>query len=406
MTYRTTRWLPVLGLGAASLMACSSPKDEAPVAKSSQAVSTTLVISQAYGGGGSGSAGTAFKYDYVEITNIGTASASLGGLSLQYTSGTGPSSGGWQKFDLPAVTLGAGKRYLIQIGTSAGAAGADLPTPDAINTAFSMGGSSGKVALVNGVTALTCGTAAARCATTSWIDMLGYGGSSDYEGTSLTGTITTALSFVRKGNGCTDTDNNQADFDIVASTPHNTADPAISCGGDAGSDVGGDTSDAADVADASDGADGGADATDGAADAADSGAADSGAADSGAADTTVADTTVADTTVADTTVADTTVADTTAADTTAADSTAADSADDTTPPEDTGTAPADTGTAPSDTGSASDTGTDGGTIAPPETEADSGCGCATPGTSSSDRTTQGALAAVLVAGLLARRRRR
>jgi len=402
MTYRPSRWLPVLGLGAASLVACSSPKEEEPVAKSTQAVSTTLVISQVYGGGGG--TGT-YKADYVEITNIGSSSVALGGMSIQYASATGNS---WSHFDFPVFSLAPGKRYLVQLASSGSAP--DLPvTADATGT-INMSGTAGKVALVNSTTPLTCGgtgdAGGGRCPSGSYIDMVGYGTTAtDYEGSvGPAGAPSTTSAVVRKNGGCQDTDDNAGDFEVVtAPVPRNNASPAVSCGTDAGSDADGatDAADAADGAtdatDASDAADGGADTDDG--------AADSGAADSGAADTTVADTTVADTTTADTTTADTTTADTTTADSTAADS-AADSADDTTPPEDTGTTPTDTGTAPSDTGSAVDGGADTGTIAPAETETDSGCGCATPGTSTSDRTTQGALAAILVGGLLARRRRR
>ena len=48
--------------------------------------STTIVISQAYGGGG----GTGFyQFDYVELKNISGAVQSLNGLSLIYGSATG-----------------------------------------------------------------------------------------------------------------------------------------------------------------------------------------------------------------------------------------------------------------------------------------------------------------------------
>ena len=50
-------------------------------------VSTTFVISQAYGGGG-GSTGT-YLNDYVELKNISSSPQSLAGLSLMYGSATG-----------------------------------------------------------------------------------------------------------------------------------------------------------------------------------------------------------------------------------------------------------------------------------------------------------------------------
>jgi hypothetical protein len=48
--------------------------------ETSQLLSTTLVISQAYGGGG-GTTGT-YQFDYVELKNISSSPQSLNGLSL------------------------------------------------------------------------------------------------------------------------------------------------------------------------------------------------------------------------------------------------------------------------------------------------------------------------------------
>ena len=49
--------------------------------------SPDLVISQIYGGGGN--SGATYSHDYIEIFNRGTASVSLEGKSLQYTSAAG-----------------------------------------------------------------------------------------------------------------------------------------------------------------------------------------------------------------------------------------------------------------------------------------------------------------------------
>ncbi|MCA1553532.1 MAG: lamin tail domain-containing protein, partial [Chloroflexi bacterium] len=50
-----------------------------------QAVSTTVVISQVYGGAGCGTAGcSTYKNDYIELFNRGTSSQSLNGWSVQY----------------------------------------------------------------------------------------------------------------------------------------------------------------------------------------------------------------------------------------------------------------------------------------------------------------------------------
>src|SRR4051812_6799213 len=68
--------------GAAIFTSTSSLQSRTEVALSPDA-STTLVISQAYGGGG----GTGFySFDYVEIKNISSTNQSLNGLSLVYGS--------------------------------------------------------------------------------------------------------------------------------------------------------------------------------------------------------------------------------------------------------------------------------------------------------------------------------
>src|SRR6266545_4300063 len=52
-----------------------------------RAVSPDVVISQVYGGGGN--AGAPYTHDFVELFNRGSATVSLAGWSVQYTSATG-----------------------------------------------------------------------------------------------------------------------------------------------------------------------------------------------------------------------------------------------------------------------------------------------------------------------------
>ena len=127
-------------------------------------VSTTIVISQLYGGGGSNTAGPTYKSDYIELFNLSAAPASLNGLALQYGSATGQfGSAAANIFALPDVTLQPGQHFLIQAGT-VGTAGLDLPvTPDATTTGLSMAAAGGKVALTNTTTALACGATATPC---------------------------------------------------------------------------------------------------------------------------------------------------------------------------------------------------------------------------------------------------
>ena len=199
--------------------------------------STTIVISQAYGGGG-GATGT-YIYDYVELKNISSTPQSLNGLALVYGSATGQfASSASNLFALPDVTLQPGQYYLVQLST-AGTGGAPLPvTPDVATTNLSMSGTNGKVALVtSSFTPNSCGATATPCPlpNPNIIDLVSWGTANNAEGGASTngGTALTATQGnVRKDNGCTDTDNNNNDFEIVtAPVPRNSASPAEPCGG-------------------------------------------------------------------------------------------------------------------------------------------------------------------------------
>src|SRR6266545_78317 len=114
------------------------------------AVSTSLVISQVYGGGGN--AGATLKNDFIEVFNRGGAAVSVTGWSVQYASAAGTT---WAVTNLSG-SIPPGKYYLVQEAAGAGGT-TPLPTPDATGTIF-MSASSGKVALVTNQTALTCGS--------------------------------------------------------------------------------------------------------------------------------------------------------------------------------------------------------------------------------------------------------
>jgi hypothetical protein len=177
----------------------------------------TVVISQVYGGGGN--AGATLRNDFIELHNIGSGDASLEGMSVQYASSGGTS---WQVTTLHG-TLAAGQFYLVQEAKGTGGT-VDLPNPDATGT-IAMSATSGKVALVKSTTALSCGTTALPCNDPSQVaDLVGFGSSASYfEGTAPTGTLTNTTAALRNGGGCTDTDNNGADFTVAAPNPRNTS---------------------------------------------------------------------------------------------------------------------------------------------------------------------------------------
>lgn len=174
--------------------------------------STTLVISQVYGGGGN--SGSVYTHDFIEIFNKSNSPVSLSGYSVQHTSAAGTS---WNVTSLTSVTLQPGQYYLIQEAIGAGGT-TPLPTPDATGT-IAMGATSGKVALVSSTTALSgaCPSGA------TIVDLVGYGsGASCFEGT-IGPAPSNSNSISRKLNGCQDTQDNLSDFTAGAAAPRNTA---------------------------------------------------------------------------------------------------------------------------------------------------------------------------------------
>ena len=187
------------------------------------AASTTLTISQVYGGGGN--SGATLTNDYIEIFNLGTTPVSLEGYSVQYASSSGNFT---QKTDLTNSTLNPGQYYLVQQAQGNGGT-TPLPTPD-VSGSIAMSSSNGKVALVNSTTLLNCG-GSTTCSTeqlATIIDLIGYGSANFFEGAAAP-RLNNTTAALRNGNGCSDTDDNSVDFTTGTPTPRNTASPTNSC---------------------------------------------------------------------------------------------------------------------------------------------------------------------------------
>ena len=200
------------------------------LAVSAAPAAAQVVISQAYGGGGN--SGAPLRNDYVEIFNRGGQAVSLSGKSIQYASSAGSFS---SVAALPAVTLQPGRYFLFSL--AGGAAGSDLPTADASNTGVNLSGTAGKVALVEGTTALACGATGVTPAPCSAgqvaqiLDLVGYGATTLFEGSAPVPGLSNTTAALRAGAGCTDTNSNGADFTVAAPAPRNGATAANVCGG-------------------------------------------------------------------------------------------------------------------------------------------------------------------------------
>ncbi|HEU0152443.1 MAG TPA: lamin tail domain-containing protein [Arenimonas sp.] len=185
-----------------------------------------LAISQVYGGGGN--SGAPYTHDFVELFNRGPVPVSLDGKSVQYGSSTGSFT---QSVALPATTLQPGQYFLLQLAS--GANGVALPvSPDATSTNPNLSGTNGKVALVEGAATLNCGTSAAPCGEAQLalvIDLVGFGSANLFEGTSATPTLSNTTAAFRADGGCTDSDDNGADFSTAAPLPRNTGSPVNTC---------------------------------------------------------------------------------------------------------------------------------------------------------------------------------
>ncbi len=192
-------------------------------AQNAQAISNTVVISQVYGGGGSGATST-YTHDFVELHNRGDTPISLAGWSVQGTTAGGSS---WSRVDLSG-TIMPGAYYLVQLA-SGGANGAALPTPDVVG-AFGLSTGAGKVALRNTNTTITAGTS---CPTgeAATVDFVGYGATANcFEGGGTTGAnllVTTAA--IRNDQGCAETDNNNLDFTNGTPMARNSSSPRVCC---------------------------------------------------------------------------------------------------------------------------------------------------------------------------------
>jgi hypothetical protein len=195
----------IVGLGATSLTLASAPASAVP--------SPDIVISEVYGGGGN--SGATLRNDFIELYNRGTEPVTIDGWTVQYASAAGTT---WATTPLDGA-IPPGRYYLGQEAAGAGGT-VDLPTPDATGS-IAMSATSGKVALVTGAAALTCGT---DCASQPGVkDFVGYGSASSAEA-SPTPALSNTTSASRNATG-DDTDDNAADFTIGTPSP-------VSCGGD------------------------------------------------------------------------------------------------------------------------------------------------------------------------------
>ena len=177
-----------------------------------------IVISQVFGGGGN--TGADLTNDFVELFNRGLAPVDLTGWTVQYASAVGTT---WTSTALSG-TIAVGGYYLVSEG-SGGLGSIPLPTPDA-SGGINLNASSGKVALVSSSTPLS----GACPASGSIVDFIGYNTTANcYEGLGPAPSPSVINSAQRYSQGCTDNDNNRADFFVAVALPRNSVSALNEC---------------------------------------------------------------------------------------------------------------------------------------------------------------------------------
>ena len=209
-----------LFLALLTLVACG---ETATLERSQLALSTGVVISQVYGGGGNTNA--AYRNDFVELFNRGSSSVNLSGMVVAYQSAGGST---WLSTSLTNTTLLPGQYYLVVLA-SGGTTGSVLPTSDKVGTT-DMSASNGKVALVASAGALSSLCPGGTLNLANAIDYVAYGTTSTCAEVANAPSAASAAQSVRRlAGGCAETDNASADFSSAAVVPHNKASTVAPC---------------------------------------------------------------------------------------------------------------------------------------------------------------------------------
>ncbi len=190
-------------------------------ASAPEVISPNVRISQVYLGGAK--LDSTYSCTFVELFNAGDSPVSLVGWSLQTALATGTGSLTFTVHKPLAASIGAYQYALI--AGECGTAGLPLPTADAQFAGMTSKPLSGRVALVTNTYRIEI------AGDPDIIDYVGYGAANHWEGSGPTPPTSTTTAAVRRDGGCTDTDDNAADFEILPPAPRNSASPAHTCPG-------------------------------------------------------------------------------------------------------------------------------------------------------------------------------
>ena len=222
------RGIVVRAAAFASLAVCLFIFLQSSARAQSAAGSPDIVISQVYSRGGE--SGATYRSDFVELFNRGATSVNISGWSVEVggLEGRPGSTSGFSFASNNSVIL-PGKHFLFEFAR--GTEGQEIFLADFPFFGFSpnLNGAGAYVALYRGSHVVRIGSCPSGA---DLVDFVGYGTASCREGVLAAPAPSVAQALVRRNGGCTDTDDNSADFQLGTPTPRNSFfSAATPCGG-------------------------------------------------------------------------------------------------------------------------------------------------------------------------------
>lgn len=190
-------------------------------------------ISQIYSRGGE--PGATFQNDYIELFNRGQTNVDISGWSLNISNFAGVppniqiSSSNIRLFNPAGIIMTPGSHFLIKFGGSGGN-GQPIPTSDINLNPIPISDTGAQIALLDKDKTLPFGFCpAAPDLTGVVVDYVGYGIAICAEGT-VTLAPPQDKALLRVGGGCTDNNDNLADFSFATPNPRTRQDSVTPCG--------------------------------------------------------------------------------------------------------------------------------------------------------------------------------
>src|SRR5580765_4190923 len=197
------------------------------LAQAQSVADSNIRISQIYTRGGE--TGAIYQNDFIELYNRGNTVVDINGWTLNITTFEGSSGTNFfaRFVSSGSIPIPPGTHMLFTF-TTGGANGqplnGDFPVPFA-----SLGSTSGQIVLLAKDKTLPPGCPASPDLTGAVVDYVGYGTATCFEG-AVTLAPPATKSLTRINGGCTDTNNNLADFSFADPNPRGLTSPGTLCG--------------------------------------------------------------------------------------------------------------------------------------------------------------------------------